>query len=290
MTTQKRFKTVDVFTDVKYKGNPVTVFFDGDGLTTEEMQAMANWTNLSETTFIVKPTTDKADYKLRIFTPATELPFAGHPTIGSCHAAIEAGVIDGTKNVIVQECAAGLVEMTYDQETKVISFKLPFYKHYALPNAKEDLALVAKALGFPSLDRIKRHTFVNDGPIWFTIQTESAQDVLDLNPNFSELAELTRTKNIPGFCVFGQYPGEKVYEARNFCPDDGINEDPVCGSGAGADGSILAEFEGIEGEIKIRQGRKLGRDGKITVKVVKKDGMSDIFVGGNAITCLDGVY
>lgn len=276
-----QFKQVDVFTSKKYQGNPVAVFFEADKLTTEDMAKIANWTNLSETTFVLRPTTDAADYKLRIFTPGSELPFAGHPTIGSCHALLEAGLITPRNGKIVQECGAGLVELTINN---TISFKLPYYKH----TTYEDTDIVLSHLGLTQ-DQVLKSILVDDGPQWLTFQLKTAREVLNLNPNFSLLTDFSAKSGIVGIDVFGIHE-DGSYEARNFAPGDGINEDPVCGSGAGAIGSVLAEEYGITGEVNIKQGCKVKRDGHLKVVIDKIGGKYEINVGGQAVTCINGTY
>lgn len=290
MPTTKPFKQVDVFTSDKFKGNPVAVFFQGDSLTTEEMQTIANWTNLSETTFVLPPTNSVADYKLRIFTPSEELPFAGHPTVGSCHAVIESGFAVPKNGKLVQECAAGLVDITVS-DGGVIQFKLPYYKHVLHTNAELN-SEIAESLGLKPED-IKRVVNVDDGPIWFTIQFNSGEAVFNSVPDYKKIQKIAQRFGAGGFSCFGPYQ-DGSFEARNFffVNDNGI-EDPVCGSGAAANGSVLAELSGFEGDFLIRQGRKLGRDGRVTVSCVKSTNGSNgysIFVGGNAVTCMDGLW
>lgn len=277
-----QFKQVDVFTSTKFQGNPVAVFFEADNLSTQEMAKIANWTNLSETTFVLKPSSNKADYKLRIFTPGSELPFAGHPTIGSCHALLEAGLITPQNGKIIQECGAGLVELTVADDD--ISFKLPYYKHSKFDNNEQ----VLSHLGLNE-NQVLKTVLVDDGPTWLTFQLKTAQDVLDLNPDFSSLANFSASSNITGIDVFGVHE-DGSYEARNFAPADGVNEDPVCGSGAGAVGSVLAEEYGITGEIKIKQGCKVKRNGQLKVVIEQVEGKYQVNVGGKAVTCINGTY
>lgn len=294
----RSFKQVDVFTKEPFKGNPVAVFFDADNLTTEEMQQIAHWTNLSETTFVQTPSEgSNADYKLRIFTPTCELPFAGHPTIGSAHAIVEAGVATPKNGVLIQECLAGLVQITHDESTGKFEFKLPYY---ILSKDIVDSNDFINALGIPE-DRVEYFVRIEDGPTWTTIKLKDAHDVLNVNPDYSALKELAMKRQISEFSIFGKYNNDEypheasktVYEARNIFLVDSFVEDPVCGSGAGADSSLLAELEGFEGTLVIKQGRKLGRDGTITVRVEKvKNGSNDysIFVSGHAVSIINGSY
>ncbi|ODV73666.1 Yhi9p [Cyberlindnera jadinii NRRL Y-1542] len=286
----KLFKQVDVFTSEKFKGNPVAVFFNGETLSTEEMQAIANWTNLSETTFVLPATVPEADYQLRIFTTGRELPFAGHPTIGSCHAVLEAGLVRPRNGQVTQQCGAGLVQLLVDESSGNIKFKLPYYKHTTIDD-EPLIEEVAESLGMQR-DGIKSIVLVEDGPHWLTLELSSAQDVLNVTPNYGQIDKLSNNGFI-GYSLFGQYP-DGSYEARNLFIENSLGvEDPVCGSGAGADASLLAELYGFQGDLVIKQGRKLRRDGHISVTVKEQsnnDNRYSIYVGGNAITCVDGKW
>lgn len=284
----RKFKQVDVFTQTKYKGNPVAVLFDGEGLSTEEMQTIANWTNLSETTFVLPPTVSEADYLLRIFTPTVELPFAGHPTIGSAHAVLESGFAKSNNGRLVQECAAGLVQLTINDNGHV-KFLLPKYIHvtHTTDALREE---IADAVGVQPSD-VKLVVGVDDGPEWLTIEFTSGEAVFDMVADYPKVKKICDTTGNMGICCFGKYANGE-YEQRNFFfENDAAVEDPVCGSGAGATASVLAELSGIEGDIAIRQGRKLQRDGHIKVTIEKSPNNGNdysIFVGGHALTCFDG--
>jgi PhzF family phenazine biosynthesis protein len=289
MSLERSYKQVDVFTSVKFKGNPVAVFFSAESLSSEDMQTIANWTNLSETTFVLPSTRPEADYRLRIFTPGMELPFAGHPTIGSCHAVLESGFAKSTNGKVVQECEAGLVELQVGDDNS-IQFKLPKYEH-KIQTSETLLNEIAEAVRWKRSD-IKNVVCVDDGPIWLTIQFSSGEVVFDLVPDYEKIDRVCQNNGFQGFSCFGPYQ-DGTYEARNFFVENTGIEDPVCGSGAAADGSLLAEISGFEGEFIIRQGRKLGRDGKVKVTCKKKkNGENDysIYVGGNAVTCFEGKW
>jgi PhzF family phenazine biosynthesis protein len=273
-----RYSVVDVFTSRPLAGNPVAVVFDADGLGTEAMQAIANWTNLSETTFVLTPTTPAADYRLRIFTPRSELPFAGHPTLGSAHAVLEAGratLRQGGR--LIQQCDIGLVNVTVEDgaQGRQLTFALPSAQVKPLPAA--DAAELELILG-SKLGHENAPAIVNVGPIWVVLPMTDAAAVLDLKPDFGRLAAFERRLGVTGLTVFGRYPqGDVAIEVRAFAPSCGVEEDPVCGSGnasvAGGTAYVAA------------QGRRVGRDGRVKVHV-GADGQ--VRVGGSCITCVDG--
>lgn len=274
-----QFKQVDVFTTVKYKGNPVAVFFDADGLSDEEMAAMSAWTNLSEATFIQKPTTKDADYRVRIFSLDEELPFAGHPTIGTCFALLEAGAIKPKNGKLVQECKAGLVLLDVSGDTDVaILFTLPYAKHRAL--GEDEIASVISALGAKAAVNAAVYEV---GPTWLTIQLESAQAVLDLQLDQAKVAAVSAKLGVTGFQIIGKHATSKTFETRTFAGE--IGEDPVCGSGSGATGAFLRDYENVEGDIYLRQGTALNRAGRVTVSCADL-----VRVTGNAVTVIDGSY
>ncbi len=276
------FQQVDVFTAVPFKGNPVAVVLDGDGLSSDEMGSIAAWTNLSETTFVCAPTDRRADYRLRIFTPKRELPFAGHPTIGSAHAVLRRGLQPRATGRLVQECGKGLVEVKIDGERLLLALPEPQFRE---PTSSQ-LAAVADGLGVETAD-IQRAAIIDVGPVWFTVQLPSGDAVRALTPDMGKLAALSQV-GVGGVNVFGLYPrgGSAELEVRSFAPGDGIPEDPVCGSGNGCvaalirrDGVLKAPTYGAS------QGRCLGRDGHVTIQF----DAGTIWLGGHAVTCVDGV-
>lgn len=278
------FKQVDVFTARPFLGNPVAVVLGGMGLDTETMQRIAHWTNLSETTFVCPPTVDVADYELRIFTPRAELPFAGHPTLGSAHAALEAGLVNPRHGRIIQQCHVGLVEIAVPAAWREdgLSFRLP--PHTSLP-APEPALLLAALNGAHA---IREPLIVNVGPRWVIVQLASADAVASLAPDLGALAAYDEAHDTTGLTVFAESgDGTGGIKVRSFAPRDGIAEDPVCGSGNGA----VAAFRLDAGDVRAgesylaSQGREIGRDGIIAVRFTD-DG---IHVGGNCVTCIDGV-
>ncbi|KAF3993478.1 hypothetical protein FT663_00501 [Candidozyma haemuli var. vulneris] len=275
------FKQVDVFTTKRYKGNPVAVFFEADDLSSEQMAQMSSWTNLSEATFVLKPTNKDADYKLRIFALEHELPFAGHPTIGTCHALLEAGLIEPKDGKIYQECAAGLVELTVEDGR--IKFQLPYAKQLRTPG---DITAVTKHLFQDEIKSTSPEAILFDvGPHWLTLRLDSAETVLSLKPNQAGLKQLSEAWGITGVQALGPHKAENTYELRTFCPAVGCDEDPVCGSGSGAAGAFLAASGELKGTINIIQGTNLKREGKVTVTNEDK-----VTVGGPAITTLEGTW
>lgn len=284
------YKVVDVFASRPLAGNPVAVVFDADGLEAEAMQAIARWTNLSETTFVLPPTTPEADYRLRIFTPRSELDFAGHPTLGSAHAILEAGratLREGGR--LVQQCNIGLVDVTMEDgaDGRQLTFALPSARINPLSAA--DVAELELILGC-KLNHEAAPAIVNVGAIWVVLPMTDAAAVLDLQPDFARLAALERRLGVTGLTVFGRYPqGDVAMEVRAFAPSCGVEEDPVCGSG----NASVAAFQWERGLLPAggvayvaAQGRRVGRDGRVKVQV---DADGQVRVGGSCITCVDGL-
>jgi PhzF family phenazine biosynthesis protein len=275
------FQQVDVFTAVPFRGNPVAVVLYADDLSSEQMQSIAAWTNLSETTFVCEPMDQRADYRLRIFTPKRELPFAGHPTIGSAHAVLRRGLNPRAPDRLVQECGKGLVDIKIDDERLLLALPEPQFREPTKPH----LAAVADALGVSATD-LHQAAIIDVGPVWFTVQLVSGDAVRALAPDMGKLAALNSI-GITGVNVFGVYPAgaDADLEVRSFAPGDGIPEDPVCGSGNGCVAALIRR----DGILKARsyiasQGRCLGRDGKVAVEF---EG-DRIWLGGQAVTCIEG--
>ena len=278
----RAFQQVDVFTAVPFKGNPVAVVLDGDELSGAAMQSIAAWTNLSETTFVCAPTDPRADYRLRIFTPRRELPFAGHPTIGSAHAALRHGLKPRTEGRLVQECGKGLVDIQIDGDRLFLALPEPQFREPAAPQ----IASVADGLRIGPAD-IQRASIVDVGPVWFTIQLASGDAVRALAPDMGKLAALS-AMGLTGVNVFGLYPpgAGADLEVRSFAPGDGVPEDPVCGSGNGCVAALVRRDRVLETHAYVAsQGRCLGRDGRVAVRF---DG-GTIWLGGHAVTCVEGL-
>lgn len=282
ISSMPSFKQVDVFTDKKFRGNPVAVFFDAKNIPTEEKAVISAWTNLSEATFVEKPTHPDADYKVRIFALNEELPFAGHPTIGTCHALIEAGLIKPKNGRIVQECEAGLVQLTISDTNPVqIAFQLPYVRRIEV--LLKLLPAVAEAL---DISKVLGMVVYDVGPVWCVVELKSAAELLALKPNGAALVALAKQLGAGGFQLYGPHPEKNTYETRTFFADGtGMFEDPVCGSGSGATGAYLRDAQGFSGEIYLRQGTVLRREGRVTVLCGE-----NILVLGSAVTVIDGEY
>ena len=269
------FAQVDVFTDVPFRGNPLAVVMDAEGLSPELMQQFANWTNLAETTFLLPPTDPCADYRIRIFTGSEEFPFAGHPTLGSAHAWLEAGGIPRQDGIVVQECPAGLVRVKRDGGT--LAFAAPPLTRSG-PVAEADLNHIAAGLGLPREAMLDSSWLVN-GPDWIGVLLESAEQVLAVRPDYAALAGLK-------VGVIGPRPAgsEVSFEVRTFIPGDAAAEDPVTGSfNAGAAQWLIGSGRAPLSYLAA-QGTVLGRAGRIRIDAVG----DDIWVGGSSVSCIEG--
>ena len=289
----RRFKQVDVFTTRPFFGNPVAVVLDGDGLDTAAMQRIAAWTNLSETTFVLRPTATGADYRLRIFTPRAELPFAGHPTVGSAHAVLEAGLV-AAKPELRQECGAGVLRLTVEGAGGERRIAVEAPAATLEPLSADAARGVERALGAP-LAPGSTAQVVAIGPRWLTVMLADAAAVRGLAPDMAAVAAVSRPLGATGITVFaparvGNEAGDHDVVVRSFAPADGIPEDPVCGSGNAAVGAWLQhagmEVGGRGGHVA-SQGRELGRDGYVNVRF--DAGTRRVWIGGAAVTCVDGV-
>jgi PhzF family phenazine biosynthesis protein len=271
----RAFAQVDVFTTTPYAGNPVAVVLDGTGLTTEQMQRFAHWTNLSETTFVLPPTAPEADYLVRIFTPTLELPFAGHPTLGTCHAWLTlAGGTPRQNDVIVQECHAGLVAVRRTENG------LAFAAPPLLRSGPADEELVGRIASILAIDRaeILAAEWVDNGPGWVAVLLESADAVLALRPAFSEL----------DLGVVGPHPdgSPEAFEVRAFFPKEGTTvEDPVTGSLNASLADWLLRTGRARSPYVASQGTALGRSGRVHIST---DANGAIWVGGGTIACITG--
>ena len=300
------FKQVDVFTAQPYLGNPLAVVLDGTGLSDPEMQHFAHWTNLSETTFVLPPSAggaaQGADYRVRIFTPGGELPFAGHPTLGSCHAWLQAGGTPKATDEIVQECQVGLVRIRRDGAR--LAFAAP--KLLRRNPSPALLAKVAAALGLKAY-QITAAQMLDNGPVWLGLLLDSRQTLLQLTPNHLELKNLGQKVGVASVepsssatnliarsnreaRAFGPRADELAniaseVEVRAFAAPVGIQEDPVTGSF----NASLAQWliaEGLAPSAYVAsQGTCLGRDGKVHIA---SDATGQIWVGGDCVTCIDG--
>jgi PhzF family phenazine biosynthesis protein len=284
------FKQVDVFTAERYKGNPVAVVLQADGLATEQMQRIANWTNLSETTFVVPATDPRADYHVRIFTSSAELPFAGHPTIGTAHALIEAGIVSVRDGGLVQQCAAGLVRLQLERASdgaQWIFFDLPEPNITTLDAAQA--AQLGEILGV-SLDGVAAPCLIDVGPRWVVAQLPDAKAVLAVQPDLQRMKAQDIQGRHTGVVIFGAHGdgGPARIETRAFAPAHGISEDPVCGSGTGSVGAYIRhtrQTARFGSDFLASQGAVVGRAGILRLILSEQS----IQVGGNAVTCVDGM-
>jgi PhzF family phenazine biosynthesis protein len=282
-----RFKQVDAFTSRPLFGNPVAVVLDADDLDSDQMQRIANWTNLSETTFVLKPTIAAPAYRLRIFTPAHELPFAGHPTIGSCHAVLEDGIVSAKDGRLIQECGAGNLPLRIEREgsEQRLWVEAPEAK---LVGEHPDLAhALSEALGRPIAESPPPTAFRN-GPNWLFVRIEQESDVAALKPDMSALAKLSPT--VTGVAAFAFVDGgEFGVHIRCFAPSAGVPEDPVTGSANAALPAYLVHHGLLDRtgrEYVATQATEMGRDGRVRVRVLDQKGRAEI--GGQAVTVIEG--
>ena len=272
---QRLFAQVDVFTAVPYLGNPLAVVMDGTGLSTAHMQAFTDWTNLSEATFVLPPTHPQADYAVRIFCPGRELPFAGHPTLGTCHAWLQAGGVPKGRDV-VQECGVGLVNIQR-QGTRLAFAAPPLRRGGPLDEA--DVQQIAKGLGVARQD-IVHHAWCNNGPQWRGVMLGSAEQLLALTPD----PEILKGLDIGVVAPLSK--GDAQFEVRAFFPgNNGLAEDPVTGSLNAAIGQWLIGAGLAPSSYVASQGACLARAGRV---YVQRDAQNQVWVGGESVTCIQG--
>lgn len=287
----RAFKQVDVFTAEPYRGNPLAVVLDGNGLSDADMQQFTDWTNLSEATFVLPALNDLADYRVRIFCPGRELPFAGHPTLGTCHAWLEAGGLPKGLT-IVQECGVGLVRIR--REGKRLAFAAPPRRNQG-PLDPAELALITRGLGLGA-DDIVDHAWCDNGPRWRGVLLRSADLVLGLKPDASILAGLdigvvgprAKVGVVGHYAKTGTSEGideDVAFEVRAFFPgNNGLVEDPVTGSLNAALAQWLIGAGHAPPNYIASQGTAVGRAGRVHVE--SADG--EIWIGGESVTCVDG--
>jgi PhzF family phenazine biosynthesis protein len=266
------FQQVDVFTDVPLLGNPLAVVIGADALSDAQMAAFANWTNLSETAFLLQPTVAAADYRVRIFTPKSELPFAGHPTLGSCHVWLASGGVP-ENDEIVQECGAGLVRVRRDGAR--LAFAAPASGRR--PVEAETLSQIARSLRIEP-GAILASQWLSDPPFWVAVMLGSRDEVLAIEPDFAAMAGLEVGVIAPADLADAQF------EVRGFAPGEGIPEDPVTGSLNAGLAQWLIEAGMAPASYVAAQGTALGRAGRVHVR---QDG-GDIWIGGHSVTCITG--
>ena len=275
MSSGFAFTQVDVFTERPLLGNPLAVVHGADALDDARMQAFAQWTHLSETTFLLAPTDPAADYRVRIFTPGGELPFAGHPTLGSCHAWLERGGVPKTAGQVVQQCGVGLVDIRV--EAGRTAFAAPPLRMAAVETPL--LAKVLQALGLePSA--VVASQWLDNGPRWLGLLLRDAATVLALAPDHAALRRLAKV-GVVGACPNGS---ECAFEVRAFASMAGIDEDPVTGSlNAGVAEWLISSGRAPERYVAA-QGARLGRAGRVHVS--REDGR--FWIGGSSVSCIRG--
>lgn len=283
MSTARRFFQIDVFSHQAGLGNPVAVVLDAHDLSDAQMQQFARWTNLSETTFVLPPTDPAADYRVRIFTPGGELPFAGHPTLGTCHAWLLAGGVPRNPARIVQQCGIGQVAIRRDAGR--LAFAAPPLKRTA--PRPQLLAQIAAALGLDAA-QILAAQVLDNGPVWLGLLLNSPQTVLQLAPNHLQLRNLGQKVGVAG--VYSQeyatsLIAKPALEVRAFAAPIGVSEDPVTGSLNAslaqwliADGVLPAQYVAAQGACLERAGRVF----------VASDAQGAIWVGGDCSACIRG--
>ncbi len=270
------FRQVDVFAAEPLRGNPVAVVHAAEGLTGAQMAHFARWTNLSETTFLLPPTTEEADYRLRIFTPAEELPFAGHPTLGSAHAWLEAGGVPRVQGEVVQECGAGLVRLRLEPR---LAFAAPPLMRSG-PVTDEQRATVAAALRLPP-DELLDVQWIDNGPGWVGALLADAETVLRLHPDWSAFGGLEL--GVVGIHA-DPVAGGPLIEVRAFCPSLGVVEDPVTGSLNAGIAQWLSGNGTLPPSYVASQGTCVGRAGRVHIETVG----GTVWVGGETRTILVG--
>lgn len=272
----RRFIQCDVFTDTPIRGNGLAVVVDGAGIPDEEMQAFAAWTNLAESTFLMPPTDpDVSDYKVRIFSPGREMPFAGHPTLGSCAAWLHAGGVPKKAGVVRQECAVGIVDV--DISGDIPAFVAPPTKVARLSDA--NLQAIAGALSI-GRERIVRTALLDNGPVWQVLELESAEDVLALD------ASKVRWPEFKAIGLIGRHPqgGECDFEVRMLGPSSGMLEDPVTGSLNSAIACWMYGQGHWTAQVTVAQGTAIGRMGRIHIR----QRGDDIMIGGRTQILIEG--
>jgi PhzF family phenazine biosynthesis protein len=274
MSTTRRFTQLDVFTATPLKGNPLAVVHDAAGLSDAQMAAFARWTNLSETTFLLPPTEPGADYRVRIFTPDRELPFAGHPTLGSCHAWLAAGGVAHNTDEVVQQCGVGLVRIRRDGAR--LAFAAPPLRRHGVVD-DGTLVQIARSLRIPR-DAIHASNWVDNGPGWVAVMLGSRDEVLALQPDFAAMGDIE-------LGVVAPWPGgEADFEVRAFVPTLGVQEDPVTGSLNAGIAQWLIGAGLAPSRYVASQGTAMGRAGRV---FVERRG-DDIWIGGDSVVVVQG--
>ena len=311
MARARAFKQLDVFTDTPFFGNPLAVVLDGTDLSDEDMQRFARWTNLSETTFVLPPTDAGADYRVRIFTPGGELGFAGHPTLGTCHAWLAAGNKPRNKDHVVQQCNVGLVRIRRDADQPAsLAFEAPPLRRSS--PSPTVLAKVAAALGLKA-HQVLAAQMLDNGTVWLGLLLQDADTVLTLSPDHRALKDIGLKIGVAGLptattedapALIGRSNREARafagssrkaelppsctadLEVRAFAAATGIDEDPVTGSLNASLAQWLIADDRMPLRYEAAQGQCLGRDGRVRIE---RDDSGQVWVGGQSVICIDGI-
>jgi len=281
---QRGYLQLDVFAHARGCGNPLGVVLDADDLDASSMQAIAAWLNLSETTFVLRPTQAGADYRLRIFTPRQELPFAGHPSVGTAHAVLERGLVMPREGCLVQECAAGLLPLRVDAAGGLRRL------HVRAPRGVErdgDSVAVLSSLREFAMGRL-RPALIDNGPRWWCIELADEVAVRSLSPDLEAMAAASRATGAVGVAVFARCRNSPcALVVRAFVPADGIPEDPVTGSANAAIAAWLHVNDALPARRYLAsQGREVGRDGVVECAV---DAAGEVWIGGQTQTVVEGI-
>ncbi|RYC43008.1 PhzF family phenazine biosynthesis protein [Pectobacterium zantedeschiae] len=294
MPIVRRFKQVDVFTQQPFKGNPLAVVMEANGLTDAQMQDIARWTNLSETTFVLPATDPLADYHVRIFTPESEMPFAGHPTLGTAHALLEEGLRPKSPGQLIQQCGVGLVPINIDNDGS-LAFHAP--QATIVPFGDEHMPLLEKALGMTNqgttrIDKRYPPAAVHMGIRWLVVRVDSADTCLNTLPDAEALAAVENLSQTNGIAIYGPHDNATPadYEVRAFYIERGhLKEDPVTGSANACLAALLRQQHSTNNvaaplSYLVRQGTMLHCDGRITVTYLN----DEPWIGGHSVTIVDG--
>ncbi len=271
----RRFIQCDVFSPIPTSGNGLAVVVDGEGLSDDQMQTFAAWTNLAETTFILPPEDERADYRLRIFTTTREMLFAGHPTLGSCAAWLYTGGVPKDKKLVRQECGVGIVEI--DISTPKYAFVAPPTKIKTMPESQFDAIL--DVLDIP-VDQVLDKAILDNGPVWQVLQLKSAEQVLAVDSSRVKWPE-DRPIGLIGAHLAGS---ECDYEVRMLAPSSGMSEDPITGSLNAALAHWLTADGRVTSSVTIAQGTKINRHGRVSVQLLGED----VLIGGDTHIVIDG--
>ncbi|WP_024530096.1 PhzF family phenazine biosynthesis protein [Serratia fonticola] len=285
----RAYKQVDVFTTSPLQGNPLAVILEAEGLNEMQMLSLARWTNLSETTFVFKPTNPLADYQVRIFTPEKELPFAGHPTLGTAHALLEAGLVTKQPGVVMQECGVGLVAVNISPEG-TLAFAAPAVTLRTLTSEERETLTAAFLPAVIEADTMP--VIADMGIRWLMVRMPSAQSCLTMTPNQAMIKQLQTDYHVDGVVIYGAYSsGDPAdYEMRAFLVEwDKLVEDPVTGSANACLARLLKANNFPDGSstaqgYQVRQGTQLHRDGRVSVRFID----DEPWIGGQSCTLING--